>query len=151
MGSLITVSDPEFSAVHNSFVRNREILRREGEYPVIFGLVDGLNEPFQFKRDQPTYVVFNVELGGFRGKNNVFYSSEIANPCLSKKFCFFWNLINSNIFQIDFLNSDDFLEIEIHHRSCGLCTNSYFASKKSELKNLILEIPTSGPPIIDFK
>ena len=86
---LITVSNKNFTAVDQSFVQNRERLRREYQYAVIFRHVDGLNKFFEYKEDQSAYVIFNVARTGLRLKENVEKVSETQNHCLSKNFVSF--------------------------------------------------------------
>ena len=59
--------------------------------------------------------------------------------------------MKSDLLRIDFKDSQKFLELIVHFESCENCLQSYETSKKSKLENLVLEIPTVGPLIIDFK
>ena len=149
-GELITVGHQKYSEVHKDFIQNRERLRRQHEFPVLFGHVDGLSELFAARRRDPAYILFGVKRGGAK-KKNVQKSSETENLCLSKNFCFFRKLVGCDIFRIDLSNLSAWVDLKIHHSACQSCSDSYLTSGISELKNLVLEIPIAGPPIIDFK
>ena len=58
--------------------------------------------------------------------------------------------MKSDFMRIDFENPSKFSELKIPFNSCENCKENYLHSKKSALKNLVSEIPSSGPPIIDF-
>ena len=89
VGEIITVSHKKFTAVLRSFVQNRERLRREHQYPVIFRHVDGLNKFFEFPQGQSAYVVLKVSRTGLRLKKTLqkFRKHEIL--FIEKKFVSF--------------------------------------------------------------
>ena len=87
---LITVGHQKYSGVHEDFIQNRERLRRQHKFPVVFGHVDGLSELLCAKRSHPAYILFDVKRGG--AKKKTFEKILRLRICVCRKtFAFFEN------------------------------------------------------------
>ena len=145
----IAVMHHKYSAVQNVFIHNRERLRRQFKFPVLFGHVDGLSELFAARRSSPAYILFDLKRGG--AKKKTFEKILRLEISVCRKLLLSRKLVGCVIFRKDLNDSSAWVDLKIHHSACQSCSDSYLTCGISELKNLVLDIPIAGPPIIDFK